>query len=158
MSKRSVLNIKFAPKRRVLFLLLLWPLAFLAAQGNADGVNPVSFISLTLDELIKNFGVPRSVYAARGFEKWQDDVVFVYDEGDFYVFKNRVWQVGLKSFRGINVGDSRGVVSLVLGSKAEDRPNAVFLPLTEAAWPMMLRCDFDNAGKVGDIFIYRTDF
>ena len=144
--------------------MLLWPLAFAAAQGNAaaqnnaDGVNPVSFISLTLDELLQSFGVPRSVYAARGFEVWQDDVVFVYDQGDFYVYKNRVWQLGLKSFRGINIGDPRGVVSLILGSKAQDRPNAIFYQLNEAAWPMMLRCDFNNAGKVEAIFIYRTDF
>ena len=153
-----------ASKRGVLFLLLLWPFAFLAAQGSAeaqndaDEVDPVSYIGMTLEELLQSFGLPRSVYASRGFEVWQDDVVFVYDQGDFFVFKDRVWQVGIKSFRGINLGDPRGVVSLILGSKVEDRPNALFLPLNEKTWPMMLRCDFDSAGKIEAIFIYRTDF
>ena len=141
-------------KRGVLFLLLLWPLGFLAAQG----VNPVSFIGLTLEELIQNFGVPKSVHAARGFEEWQDDVVFVYDHGDFFLYKDRVWKVGLTALRGINTGDPRGVVSLVLGSGVETRGDSVFYPLNDRPWPLMLRYDFDSAGRVEAIFIYRTDF
>jgi len=139
----------------LLVMVPLWPQTGTAAPGGND---PVSFIGLTLDELLRRFGTPRSVYAARGLEEWQDDVVFVYDQGDFYIYNDRVWQAGLRAALGINSGDSRAVVSLVLGPKAESRGNSVFYSLDEYAWPMMLRFDFDKDDKVQAIFIYRTDF
>jgi len=142
----------------VLFFLCVLPLLHTQSQGNGQGSDPVSFVGITLEELINRFGVPRSVYTARGREEWQDDVVFVYDQGDFYVYKDRVWQIGLKATRGINTGDSRGVVSLILGSGAEPRGDSIFFPLNEKPWPLMLRFDFDAAGRVQAIFIYRTDF
>jgi len=133
----------------------LWPQAE-TEQNRED--DPVLFVGLTLTDLFQRFGVPSSVYAARGLEEWQDDVVFVYDRGNFYIYKDRVWQVGLKEALGIKTGDSRAVVSLVIGSKAESRGNSVFCSLDNAAWPMMLRCDFDKDDKVQAIFMYRTDF
>jgi len=152
----------FAPKQKVMLLLLFWPLVFPEAQGNASEVNPVSFIGMKLDELIQNFGMPNSVYPVRGKEVWQDDVVFVYDQGDFYIFKDRVWQAGLKEVRGIKAGDPRGLVSLIMGSasgftEAEPRGDSVLYSLNEGAWPMTLRFDFDSAARVKAIFIYRTD-
>jgi hypothetical protein len=98
------------------------------------------------------------VYPVRGLEEWQDDVVFIYDEGDFYVYKDRVWQAGLKSAYGIALGDSWGSVSLALGAAAQNRGNSLFLPLEGKNWPLALRCDFDHAGKALAIFVYRTDF
>jgi len=158
-------------------LLPLWPQGNMGYQDDA-----VSYIGLTLADLYQRFGTPTSVYAARGLEEWQDDVVFVYDRGDFYIYKDRVWQVGLKAAFGIAVGDSRGQVNLILstnqavtnqnstnldlsnqgssnqGSREPDtQANVFFYPLTDKAWPMMLRYDFDDAGKVKAIFIYRTD-
>ena len=152
----------FTPKRKVTLLLLFLPLAFLQAQGNAGELNPVSFIGMKLDELIRNFGVPGSVYPVRGVEAWQDDVVFVYEQGDFYIVKDRIWQAGLREVRGIKTGDTRGVVSLIMGSaygftEAESRSDSVLYSLNEGAWPMMLRFDFDSAARVKAIFIYRTD-
>jgi hypothetical protein len=130
-----------------------------AQSGSAYGeTDPASLIGSTLEELIRRFGTPKSVYAVRGLEEWQDDVVFVYDHGDYYVFRDRVWQAGFKSARGIKAGDSRAVVSLVLGARAENRGNSVFLSLDEGSWPLMLRCDFDRDGRALVIFIYRTDF
>jgi len=160
----------FLSKNRLLSaLLFFFGLLSIQAQGQgsfsgaAGETDPVSFVGMTLEELVRRFGVPGSVYPVRGLEEWQDDVVFAYDQGDFYVYKDRIWQVGLKEVRGIKIGDSRGVVSLVLGSApglsgAEVRGNSVFYSLDEAAWPLMLRMDFDDADKVRAIFIYRTDF
>jgi hypothetical protein len=146
----------FIMKRRLLLFLLLIPL-FLYAQGNFNRANPVTFIGLTLVELYTGLGVPKNVYSARGLEEWQDDVVFVFDEGDFYIYRNRVWQIGLQKAMGINIGDSAGVVSLLLGTRAETHGNSVFYPIHEGAWPMMMRCDIES-GRVKAIFIYRTDF
>ena len=142
----------------MLFVFLFFSLSFLHAQGNVTEEDPVSFVGLTLDELISRFGIPRYVYAARGLEDWQDDVVFVYDQGNFYIYRDRVWQVGLSSVRGINRGDPRGVISLIMGSNADDRGDTIFYPLHVTPWPLMLRWDIDSAGRVQAIFIYRTDF
>ena len=133
----------------------LWPQVYSAPAEDAE---PASFIGLTLEELIRRLGIPRSVYAVRGLEEWQDDVVFVYGEADFYIYKDRVWQAGIKETRGIRVGDPGAVVPLILGSYgAETRGNYITYFLNEGAWPLMLRFDFDSAGKVSAIFIYRAD-
>ena len=143
----------------LLFILLLLLPSFLVAQGIAD---PVDLIGLTLNELISRMGVPVSVHSARGAEEWQDDVVFVYDWGDVYIIKDRVWQAGFKSAMGIKAGDSAASVSLILGSSAsarlaENRQNSVFYFLDGKSWPIMLRCDFDRDGRVTVIYIYRSD-
>jgi hypothetical protein len=139
-----------------LALLLLAGLsAFLPAQTAAE--DPASFIGLTLQELITGMGVPQSVYAVRGIEEWQDDVVFVYGTGDFYVFKDRVWQVGIKTALRIRAGDPRAAVLLALGEGAEDRGDYLLYPITGRSWPLTLRCNFDSSGKVTVIFIYRSD-
>jgi hypothetical protein len=125
--------------------------------GGADA-DPALWIAMELPALLSRFGAPRSVYAVRGGEEWQDDVVFVYDQGDFYIYKDRVWQVGLKSAYGIEAGDSRAAALLVLGEKTEDRERYLLCPLPGGSWPLALRVNLDEAGKVSIIFIYRSDF
>ena len=130
--------------------------------GAAHQTAEASIIGLTLPDLLGRMGAPKSVYPARGFEEWQDDVVFVYDQADIYIHKDRVWQAGFKSALGIKAGDNAASVSLVLGSNASvrlagNRQNSVFYFLDGKSWPMMLRCDFDKEGRVTVIFIYRSD-
>jgi hypothetical protein len=120
--------------------------------------NPAVLVGITLDTLLKRFGTPQAVYAARGAEEWQDDVVFVYSEGDFYVFKDRVWQVGLKSLRGIKPGDSKPAALLLLGEEAEDRGDHILLPLPSGSWPLALRVGLNEKGFVSALYVYRPDF
>jgi len=118
----------------------------------------VAYIGMKLDELITRFGVPQAVYASRGQELWQDDVVFAYSHGDFYIFKDRVWQLGLRSAQGISINDSKPAVVLTLGEAATDHGDYVLLPLPPTGWPLMLRVNFNSSGRVAAIFIYRPDF
>jgi hypothetical protein len=127
-------------------------------NGAPIETDPASWIGMDLPALLDRFGVPNSVYVVRGAEEWQDDVVFVYDHGDFYVFKDRVWQLGLKSAYKISAGDSREAALLALGEKTEDRGNYLFCPLPGGSWPLVLCCNLDGEGKVSTIFIYRSDF
>ena len=142
--------------RKYSLLLILWVIiaAPLLPQGEND---PASFIGYSLEDLIRRFGVPRSVYPVRGVEEWQDDVVFVYDEGDFYIIKDRVWQVGLKSAYLIQVGDLRAAVTLSFGEAQFSGIDYMIFPLRGQNWPLALRCNFDSAGRVTVIFIYRSD-
>jgi hypothetical protein len=123
--------------------------------GPEDG-EPGSLVGLTLEALIGRFGPPRSVYPVRGVEEWQDDVVFVYPQGDFYVYRDRVWQVGVPAAAGIKTGDPRGVVMLLLGSEVRDRGDYALFDLAGGDWPLTLRYNFDRTGKVTAIFIYRS--
>jgi hypothetical protein len=115
-------------------------------------------VGMKLADLIERFGAPRVVLAARGNETWQDDVVFQYAEGDFYICKDRVWQVKVASIRGISLGDPKQAAALVMGNAAEDRGDHLLMPVIGAGLPLMLRVNINSAGAVSSIFIYRPDF
>jgi len=138
-------------------LMMAGPSAWAQAASTAQNDEQLSFIGMKLDEVYRRFGPPQAVYAARGEENWQDDVVFVYNEGDFYIHRDRVWQIGIKSIYGMRIGDARGVALLVLGENARDGGDYVLYSLSGGAWPLSLRINF-NAGKIASIFVYRTDY
>jgi hypothetical protein len=117
----------------------------------------VSNIGLKLEDLFQRFGAPKTVHAARGDEDWQDDVVFIYNEGDFYIYRDRVWQIGLKSGYGVKIGDPKAAALLVFADKAQDNGDYLLYPITGGAWPLSLRINF-TAGKISGIFVFRTDF
>jgi len=117
----------------------------------------LSFVGLKLDDLIMRFGIPQTVFSSRGEETWQDDVVFVYDEGDFYIYRDRVWQIGLKTAYGLKTGDGKAVALLVLGDKAQDEGDYLLYPLPGSGWPLSLRINF-NSGRISAIFVYRPDY
>jgi hypothetical protein len=133
----------------------LWPQNASSAPAQRD--EQLSFVGLRLDDVFKRFGSPQSVYAARGIEDWQDDVVFTYNEGDFYIYRDRVWQVGIKSVYGIKVGDSKAVAMLVFGENARDESDYVLYPVPGGAWPLSIRVNC-NAGKVSAIYVFRPDY
>jgi hypothetical protein len=125
------------------------------APGQYD--EQLSFVGMNLDDLYKRFGSPKTVHTARGGEIWQDDVVFVYNEGDFYVYRDRVWQIGIKSIYGIRMGDAKAVAMLVLGENAQDQGDYVLYSFSGGAWPLSLRVNF-TAGKISAIYVYRPDY
>jgi len=145
--------------RRGLFLPLILLFAVpLWAQEAANADAQLALVGMRLAELVERFGPPKAVFAARGNELWQDDVVFQYAEGDFYIFKDRVWQVRLPSARGISLGDPRAAAVLVLGGSAEDRGDYLLLSLPAKSWPLMFRVNFNSAGRVAAIYLYRSDY
>jgi len=121
-------------------------------------MNPLFFVGMTPTDLIERFGTPAAVFAARGNEPWQDDVVFQYAAGDFYIYGDRVWQVKLASAFGVSNGDTKTAALAALGSTAQNRGDHALLPVSGAAWPLMLRVNFNETGLVSAIYIYRPDF
>jgi hypothetical protein len=142
-----------------IFLVLalqIWPQnASVVSQLSQD--ESLSLIGMKLDELINRFGSPQTVHAARGEELWQDDVVFVYTDNEFYIYHDRVWQVSLKAIYNIKIGDSKAVALLVLGETAQDMGDYILFTVLSGAWPVSLRVNC-NAGKVSAIYVYRTDY
>lgn len=136
----------------------LWPQE--AARNQTRTGDPLSFLGMGLAELIGSLGPPEAVYALRGNEDWQDDVVFVYNEGDFYIFRDRVWQVAVKSVYGLALGDTKAAALMILpavGEGLQDRGDYALLALPGGSWQRMLRVNF-SGGRVSAIFIYRSDF
>jgi hypothetical protein len=148
-------------KRRFFVPLLLFVSFQLSAQqsvpaNTAD--DQLSFVGMTVAGMLERLGPPRAVNTARGAEPWQDDVVFHYSTGDFYVYGDRVWQIKLASFNGISNGDRKAAALLVLGNTAEDRGDHVLSSVTGKDWPLTIRVNFNNSGRVSAIYIYRPDF
>jgi hypothetical protein len=125
--------------------------------GEPGGSGPEALIGLTLEEIYGRFGIPQALRAVRGGEEWQDDVVLVYPVGDFYVYRDRLWQVGVGAARGIRLGDSREAVLLALGEEAVEGEDYLVLALGGWSWPLALRVNLDS-GRVAGIFVYRSDF
>jgi len=117
-----------------------------------------AFVGLMLSEVIERFGPPRSVAVARGNELWQDDVVLRYTGVDFYVFRDRVWQVRFVTTHGISNGDRKEAALHVLGDSAEDMNEYALLSIDGEYWPLMLRVNFNNNGIVNAIFLYHPYF
>lgn len=121
-------------------------------------VDPSTLLGATLPQVIDTFGPPRTVHAVRGPEAWQDDVVFVYDNLEFYWFKDRVWQVRALAAFGLNAGDSRETAISLLGEPLHRLENAFVYQLPAHAWPLRLRVGFDADGRVTQLYVYRADF
>ncbi|MCL2832708.1 MAG: hypothetical protein FWD78_06025 [Treponema sp.] len=119
--------------------------------------DPALYIGMTLTDLIGQLGIPRSVYSSRGLQEWQDDVVFVYDYGDFYIYGDRVWQLAVKSAYLIRIGDPMAAVFLSYGDVVPGNSDYAVFPLKGYSWPLSLRFNSDAAGRVQMIFIYRSD-
>jgi len=139
-------------------LLCIGLLCFgISGFAQTESEDPALIVGLTLSELINRFGVPKQVYAVRGVAAWQDDVVFVYDAGEFFIFGNRVWQIKIRTAYNIKEGDTKAAVTRVFG-ESRDYEGYTLYQLPAKAWPMMLRVNWDTSGKVAGIYIYRSDF
>jgi hypothetical protein len=141
-----------------LSLLLFFTLPLWAQEQTGSGGDPFSLVGMKIAELIERFGAPVAVFSARGNEVWQDDVVFRYDSVDFYIVKDRVWQVKLAAALGINYGDPKQAALLVLGARAQDMGDHLLMSVAGKDWPLVFRVNVNNAGRVAAIFIYRPDF
>ena len=116
------------------------------------------FVGMTLTQLIEHMGAPQSVAVARGDETWQDDVVFRYANGDFFIHRDRVWQARFLSVCGVSVNDRKAAVLQIMGNTAKDNGDHALLSIYGKDWPITLRVNFNESGQVSEIFIYRTDF
>jgi hypothetical protein len=142
------------------YAIPLWIMGLLvpAWSQSEPGPDPASLVGLTLESVFSRYGAPRSVYSVRGVEAWQDDVVFEYADQDLYIYKDRVWQVGLKSAYGIALGARRAEVVLVLGEGYQNFEDHILFPLPSRGWPLTLRVNLNAAGTASAFFIYRSDF
>jgi hypothetical protein len=139
-------------------------------EGRPEISDPESLIGASLEELLARAGTPRSVYAVRGLEAWQDDVVFVYPSLDVYLFRDRVWQVSPQEAYRVKTGDTREAAEAALGqgftqiSGPREGEYALVYLFQDRPWPLALRVNFRKgiegirADTVSALYIYRSDF
>jgi len=144
-------------KKTPLTCLFLCLLLCSALRAYSQSEDPAELIGMTLLELYQNYGVPKLVYAVRGVAAWQDDVVFVYDNAEFFIFGARVWQLKVSSVYNIKNGDTKAAVTKVLGEGRLFEGYTLFQQPGKA-WPIMLRVNWDSSGRVSGLYIYRSDF
>lgn len=144
-----------------LFAALLSLTAATAAAELPD--DPSIVLGSTLSQVLKDFGAPVRVYAARGLEPWQDDVVFEYDSGfSLFLFGDRVWQVRLVSpyagaCFGVFLGDAWDKAYSMLGRPYREEASAAEWRVPFDGFPVRLRV-LAMDGKVADLYLYRADF
>jgi hypothetical protein len=142
----------------VILAAVLFILCTVSAWSQYDYANdPASLVGASLRDLIAMFGAPQSVYATRGPNTWQDDVVFAYGDWEFYIYRDRVWQISLKAAYGIKTGERRDVIPLVLGNGVQIYEDFTLHTYSNRAWPITVRFNTDQNGVVTAIFIYRAD-
>jgi hypothetical protein len=145
-------------RKRMIGVAALLTLCSVSAWGQYDYLNdPASLVGASLRDLITLFGAPLSVHVTRGPNVWQDDVVFAYGDWEFYVYRDRVWQISLKAAYGIKLGERREVIPLILGSGVQIYESFTVYSYSNRSWPITLRFNTDQYGLVSAIFIYRTD-
>ena len=125
--------------------------------------DPAELLGYTPAMAIERFGAPSRVYAVRGGEAWQDDVVFDYGGFGLFLFSDRVWQVRIgadypRPVLGFNVGAGPDRIQATLGLPASTGPDSWEWELPGRSWPVRLRAQADETGKVMDIYLYRADF
>ena len=149
-------------KKRIRFLLagLLLACSSLAAQESLD---LAGIIGMDLDTAFRKLGPPAEVFAVRGEQAWQDDVVFYY-ERSFYLFwyQNRVWQVRLDQrypgeFFALKMGLAKEEVAARIGKPLKDLQDSFLYNLEDRGYPLRLRIFFEQ-GLLSDLYCYRGDF
>jgi hypothetical protein len=113
--------------------------------------DPSSLLGMDLNAASALFGFPEAVYAVRGDEPWQDDVVFKYSEGySFFWFRDRVWQIRFDgNYRGpvfgLFKGNGKDKALSLLGTPLFQTEDSLVFELPDRGYPVRLRVVFAAA-------------
>lgn len=125
---------------------------------------PATLLGLNPEQAINRFGAPAKVYAVRGAEAWQDDVVFEYNEGfSLFLYMEHVWQIRItESYQypvyGFLPGSTVDRISASIGSPSRDLGDFYEWILPGEAWPVRMRAIKGNKDLIRELYVYRADF
>ncbi|MDP3180123.1 MAG: hypothetical protein Q8M76_19580 [Spirochaetaceae bacterium] len=152
-------------KHRIfLSLAAILALSFpLLAQPTIPENDAAPNLGLGLTEALARFGPPTTVFAVRGAESWQDDVVFSYASGfSLFWFGDRLWQIRFAapysgSVYGLSIGDPVEKAYSLLGEPHEAPGGEFVYRLPYQGYPVRLRLVVKE-GRLADAYLYRADF
>jgi hypothetical protein len=149
-------------KTLTLLLIMLFfaaPTGLVCAEGVLD---PSALIGLSLAEAYQSLGAPLEVYALRGTEPDQDDVVFYYSSHLYlFWFQNRVWQARTDGRHqgtvfSVHMGASRQRVLEVMGQPFQEFEDSLVFHIEDRGYPVQARFYFENE-RLSDVYCFRGD-
>jgi hypothetical protein len=152
-------------KRSLALLVIFFGLAAFAQDGASPRLpaDPAQILGFSPAQLIASYGPPARVFALRGAEPWQDDVVFDYISFSAFIFMDRVWQLRIgadypEPILGFQPSASLERIEASLGLPATREPGKYEWSLPSRGWPVRLRAVNDEFGAVRELYLYRADF
>lgn len=125
--------------------------------------DPAQVLGYSPAQLLASYGPPARVFAVRGAEPWQDDVVFDYGSFSAFIFMDRVWQLRIgadypEPMLGFYPSAALERIEASLGLPATRGADNYEWILPGRGWPVRLRAVTDEAGSVRELYLYRADF
>jgi hypothetical protein len=139
-------------------------LALAAAGAAADAADdPTVLIGMDPAQLVAALGAPREIFAWRGMEPSEDDIVVFYPDFRYvFWFQSRVWQVRFDrryagSVLGFSIGMERAEAQARGQGRLEDRDGSLYLALDTGPYPLRVRLAMDD-DRIADIYVFRSDW
>ena len=150
------------PTMLTILLALSLPSA-LAAEADGQTREWGGLIGAGPEEALLRFGSPEEIFIYRGGMSREESVVFFREGIYLFWYENRVWQLRADrnaeiSLGDVAVGESRAQVEARLGAPLAEVEGSLVYELENYAYPVRLRILFDSAGRVDDIYLYRSDY
>ena len=130
---------------------------------HAADVDPLKVIGMDLKAAAEAFGPPQSMFPFRGTAADRDDVVFFFPE-HFYLFwfRDRVWQVRFDmrypgTVLGLALGTPLEQIQASPPGQLLPAGDSLFFDIDSAGYPVRVRLVF-AAGRLSDVYVYRSDF
>ena len=143
-------------------LILVFFLSMLA-RVSADDFDPTRLIGLDIPGAVASLGLPQQMFAWRGAEEREDNVVFYYPDFLYlFWYKDRVWQVRCDrrfaaTVFGLTLGWSREQVERASPRTLTPNGDSLYFDLSDGSFPLRVRLVF-TAGVLSDLYVYRSDF
>jgi hypothetical protein len=157
-------------KARLTLLVVLFVFSGLLAAA-AEDFDPIALIGLDLPGAVGALGLPQKMFAYRGVEEGQDNVVFYYPDYRYlFWYKDRVWQVRCDrrftgQVLGLSLGMSRDEVEKISATypapssqrQLVENGDSLYFDLDGEKYPLRVRLVF-AANLLTDLYVYRSDF
>jgi hypothetical protein len=143
-----------------LFVVLF---VFSGLLASAEDFDPAPLIGLDLQGAVGALGLPQKMFAYRGVDGSQDNVVFYYPDYRYlFWYRDRVWQVRCdRRFAGLvfglSLGMSREEVEKISSRQLVPNGDSLYFDLDGEKYPLRVRLVF-AANLLTDLYVYRSDF
>jgi hypothetical protein len=129
----------------------------------ADNFDPAPLIGLDLPGAVGALGLPQKMFAYRGVDESQDNVVFYYSDYRYlFWYKDRVWQVRCdRRFAGhvygLSLGMTREEAERTCPQQLVPNGDSLYFDLDGEKYPIRVRLVF-VADALTDLYVYRSDY
>jgi hypothetical protein len=140
---------------------LLAVAAVAATAGGPD--DPTALIGMDPAQLFAVLGAPSQIFAWRGEEPGEDDIVFFYPDFRYvFWFQSRVWQLRFdRRYAGTVLGFAIGMDRAEAQARGEgkllDSGGSLYFVLDTGPYPVRVRLAMAD-DRIVDIYVYRGDW